>query len=59
MANFGASIFRCDSDEFLPVTFSPARNGAPPFPPETVVGRRLARFISSETGAAAQSGGAT
>ncbi|CAA7401551.1 unnamed protein product [Spirodela intermedia] len=53
VANFWGSYFMCDSDEFLPATFSPPRDGAPPCPPPTVVGRRWPRFPSS---AAAEEG---
>lgn len=47
VANFWGSSFWCDSDEFLPATFSPPRDGAHPCPPPTVVGKRWPRFPSS------------
>ncbi|MQL91138.1 hypothetical protein Taro_023744 [Colocasia esculenta] len=47
LANFGASSFRCDSDEYLPVTFSPPRSGAEPCPPPTLVGKRWPRSTNT------------
>ncbi|KAF3333846.1 Protein terminal ear1 [Carex littledalei] len=38
---FSCSQFRCDTDEFLPATFTPPRNGTTSRPPPDTVGKRI------------------
>ncbi|MQL73131.1 hypothetical protein Taro_005446 [Colocasia esculenta] len=47
LANFGASSFRCDSDEYLPVTFLQPRSGEEPCLPPTLVGKRWPRSTNT------------
>ncbi|KAI3917903.1 hypothetical protein MKW98_000137, partial [Papaver atlanticum] len=40
LAPFKKSYFRCDTDEFLPVSFSPPRNGSTSRTLPSIVGKR-------------------
>ncbi|KAF8365015.1 hypothetical protein HHK36_032980 [Tetracentron sinense] len=42
MGHFRSSYFKCDTDDFLPVEFSPARNGSTSCTPPSIVGKRTA-----------------
>ncbi|KAI3969536.1 hypothetical protein MKX01_020097 [Papaver californicum] len=43
VGHFKNSYFKCDTDEFLPISFSPPRNGSTSRPLPTIVGKRQRR----------------
>ncbi|OVA19176.1 RNA recognition motif 2 [Macleaya cordata] len=49
IGRFKHSCFECDTDDFLPVVFSPPRNGSTSFTPPSLVGRRSISLTTTTT----------